>query len=400
MTEPTGPPLDVVVHDAELTPGYPATVLVLLRNLDTGPRAYAMSIVGIDREWVAGPDRVGPLAPGESATVAFTVTLPSGFPASDLAASLGIQPLDPLTVTAHGPLHTVDLVLTIGDGSSVTAVLDPPDVRGGERGRFLVTLHNRGRLPTRVELSAASVGDEVNIRFAEPTVVLLPGEEVQVKALLRANRPWFASPQRRPFVIRVQGRSTPVLLDGAFTQRAVISKSVFRVVAIVALLAFWVALAVLLLGRVSGVMQKHTAKAASSGPAVGAPVAGGVTGGNGSAGGGASGAGGGAGGGSGGAGGAGGGGASGRLGRFRLGLGGHRGQSGDPDKRQGQRPRCVGSRCVPGADVAGQRDGPSGWHQPPVGVGNLGATRQVPGAAFGAARGRRAREPSEHDHQT
>ncbi len=284
MTDATEPRLEAVIGDAELTPGHPATVMVLLRNLEGSPRTYAVTLHGIDRELVVGPDRLGPLAWGESASAAFTVTLPTGFPASDLAVSLGVQPLDPATGAPLGAHLSVDMVLVVADGTTISAALEPVDVRGRDRGRFLVILHNRGGTPIRVELSSASVGDEVRVRFAEPSVVVLPGEEIQIKALVRADRPHFGSPKRRPFVVRVQGRSTPVVLDASFTQRAVVSKSAFRILAVVVLLGVWITLAVLLVGRLGGQAKQRASKNATSGPASGAAIAGGVTSGTGTGG--------------------------------------------------------------------------------------------------------------------
>ena len=85
--------------------------MVLLRNMEPAARAYDVTLVGFEPQWVTGPDRVGPLAPGESASVAFAVTLPIGFPASDLAAGLSVHPKDPLTGAPAGPPLAVDLIV-------------------------------------------------------------------------------------------------------------------------------------------------------------------------------------------------------------------------------------------------------------------------------------------------
>src|ERR1700735_4409645 len=88
------PPVEAVVTNTAVTPGHPTTVTVSLRNRERSPRGYVLTIVGIDPEWVTGPDVVGPVPPGATVDVALVINLPSGFPASDLATSLAVQPHD------------------------------------------------------------------------------------------------------------------------------------------------------------------------------------------------------------------------------------------------------------------------------------------------------------------
>lgn len=303
MTDPLGTRLEVTVGEIALTPGQPGTVIVRVRNLEAQARRYSFAVVGLDPAWLALPHPGRPLLPGEAARVAVTITLPSGFPASELAATLDIQPLDPATGIPAGPPVTTDLVVAVGDGTGIAAALEPADVRGGERGRFVVTLHNRGRTSMRLELHALSVAGQLQVRFRQPLVEIAPGEEVQVEGEVRAHRPRSGQPVRRPFVVRVEGHSTPVLLDASFTQRPLVSTNAFKAVAVLSLLAIYATLAFVLLGTLSrGTNKKATANSASA-PAPAAPVGGGVTSGDGSGVGGSGGGSGGSGGGSGAAGG-------------------------------------------------------------------------------------------------
>ncbi|MDP9074100.1 MAG: hypothetical protein M3N98_07990, partial [Actinomycetota bacterium] len=310
---PLGPRLDVSVGDLSLTPGQTGIVAVLIRNLEFVARTYSLGLVGVDPEWVALPAAVGPLAPGASVAIEIPITLPNGFPACDYAAVLHFQPRDPVTGVAAGPAVAVNLALTIGDGSLISATLDPAEVRGRERGRFRVVLRNRSPSAMRIELSGVSAGDELRVRFAEPAIALMPGQEVQIKGAVHGHRPVFGQTRRRPFVVRVQGRSTPVLLDGSFTQRPVASSLVLKVAAVVLLIGAWALLAFFLLGRLSSSTNKKAVAKSATAPNPAAPADNGVT-----SGGGAGGAGGAAGGASGAGGVGGAGGAAGAPGSAKL----------------------------------------------------------------------------------
>ena len=114
-------------------------------------------------------------------------------------------------------------------------------MRGGWRGRFDLVLFNRTRAPLRVELGASSPDPSVRVRFQQRSQVLVPGKEARVGGRVEAHRPMMGTPRRRPFGVRVQGRTTPVSVEGTFHQRAVIGGSLMRVVAIGAVVALWAA---------------------------------------------------------------------------------------------------------------------------------------------------------------
>ncbi len=136
-------------------------------------------------------------------------------------------------------------MVVVGDGSLIGAGLEPPEVRGGWRGRFDLVLFNRARGPLRVDLGATSPDPSVRVRLRHGTEVLVPGKEVRVRGRVEAHRPMVGSPKRHPFAVRVQGRTTPVAVEGTFHQRAVIGSSFTRIVAIGLVVALWAAVATL-----------------------------------------------------------------------------------------------------------------------------------------------------------
>jgi hypothetical protein len=296
MTPPTGPDTrtpdgrgpraSIAVGPVDVTPGQPSVIDVAIRNLGDKPWIFLPTVVGVDPGWLSLPGPVGPLAPGEEGTVAIRVGLPTGFPACDYAAGLRVQAIDPSTGAATGKPLPADLTLKVGDGSLIGASLDPPEVRGGGRGRFHVVLHNRGRSAMRVDLSGSSPSSEVKVRFADPSIVLTPAADARVKARIRARQPVTGNRRRRPFAVRVQGRTTPVLLEGSFTQRPIISALFLKGAALATVVALWGAVAAVGITRLDSYEHKKAVqKEVANAPPPTPPTTAGVTGAAGGAGG-------------------------------------------------------------------------------------------------------------------
>ena len=245
-TTPTGerPAAALAVDPVEVTPGFAARVPVLVTSQLTVPAMFLLEVVGLDPQWVTSPGPIGPVAPGQQVVVELLVTVPVGHPAAHLRSSIRASAVsDGADAQDAGRPGATDLEVVVGDGSLIAAVLEPPEVRGAWRGRFDVVLFNRARGPLRVDLKATSPDPAVRVRLRQPTEVLAAGKEVRVRGHVDARRPMVGSPKRRPFAVRVQGRTTPVAVEGTFHQRAVIGASLTRVVAVGLVVALWAAVA-------------------------------------------------------------------------------------------------------------------------------------------------------------
>ena len=212
---------------------------------------------------------MGPLAPGTTAVVTLTIDLPVGHPAARLLGSVTARTVDPRTGGASDTVSSTDLVVSVGDGSVLGASLIPPEVPARRGGHFEVVLQNRSASALRVDLTAVTPNDEVQVTFDGPTAVLGAGTETRVAAHVSAPRPAFGEPVRRPFGVRVQGRTTPVLLEGSMVQRAYFTGSLFRVVAILLVLALWAAVAIVGISALNNHLKKEaTARALQNEPPV------------------------------------------------------------------------------------------------------------------------------------
>ncbi|MGH9126454.1 MAG: hypothetical protein ACRDZ8_17260, partial [Acidimicrobiales bacterium] len=266
MTGPVEHQFDVTLVKTVVTPGHPSRVVLRVHNLTPAVCTYTLRVGGVEPGWVEIPVVVGPAAPGQTIEAAFAVTLPLGFPVAELAASIQVSPYDGVTGAAVGDPQVLDVVLHVADTGALSATLEPTDIRGGDRGRLEVVIHNRGREPVQVELSSTPVDNQLNIHFSDTLVAVGPGAEVRVRAIVRGYRPRYGSPTRRPFVVRVEGRGAPLALDGVFTQRPMVSGRTLALLVAVCLLAAWIALAVFLLGRVSSKTKQHATASDSAGP--------------------------------------------------------------------------------------------------------------------------------------
>jgi Carboxypeptidase regulatory-like domain/PEGA domain len=271
----TPPPevADLRVEPVEVTPGILVDVPVQVTNRADGPCTFTLEVVGIEPDWVELSAPLGPLAPGATGEATLRIQLPIGHPASRLVAAVTARStarfFDQAAPDRELRDARADLVLVVGDGSLIGAVLEPPEIRGAHRAHLDVVLHNRSKAPQRVDLRATVVDPGVTVEFRDRSHVLAPGEEVRVRTRLHGPRPFIGAARRRPFGVRVQGRGTPVVLEGSFTQRPVLSGWLTKTVAIVAVVALWVTVAAVGITA----LDNHLHKSATAKSVAGAPPA-------------------------------------------------------------------------------------------------------------------------------
>ncbi len=259
---PYEPPVEVIVRPAAVTPGTTELVTITLTNTASDERNYTVAVDGFDASWTRVPGKVGPLAAGGTAALGLEVQLPVGHPASELMGAVSVQAFEAASGRPVGTPVRSDLVLTVGDGNLVRAALEPADVPGRRRGRFVVVLQNRSGEPIRVDLSPVTPDEAMTVGFDVGSAVLTPGTEARIPAEVRAPRRVAGEPGRRPFGVRVQGRSTPVLLEGAMIQPPLIGSRLLKAAAFLVVLALWVAVATVGIRALDNHLKKNAAQRA------------------------------------------------------------------------------------------------------------------------------------------
>jgi hypothetical protein len=271
INPPATPCADVWVEDVAVAPGATVIFTVQVRSRLEEAAEFGLSVVGLEAAWLGVPPTLGTVQPGETVAAEVQLRLPVGYPAATLVGSVSVAAAGsgPSGARPGGPgaasrPATADLRVTVGDGSLIGATLDPADVRGH---KFDVVLRNRSKAPMRVDLTAAAPDENVKVRFIGSSPVLDPGRELRVKARIYAARQVFGSSERRHFTVRVQGRTTPVVLEGSVSRRPVVPSSGMKLLAILTVVALWVAVAIVGINA----LDKHVKKSATARAIASAP---------------------------------------------------------------------------------------------------------------------------------
>ncbi|MGH8979529.1 MAG: hypothetical protein ACRDWE_00705, partial [Acidimicrobiales bacterium] len=297
---PTAPPaLDphaaasITAAPVQVAPGEVANATLSVTNLRAEPCSFALSLAGLEPGWYGIPERVGPLAPGESAHVPFHVALPRGYPPCSILVSVEARPLPgdangggtrrslPAGTRPSGARRSAwtfderrapgrhDLVVVVGDGATVAARLDPADVKGGGRGRFALHLRNRGGQSHQVRVDGVSPDPHLELHFDPAAPLLLPGREVKVTGRIRSRRHLFGGAKRHPFTVRVQGRGTPTQVEGSYTSHSLLPSWASKSVVILLVMALWAAVAVVGIKALSNHLHNSAAQKVSLSPSKG-----------------------------------------------------------------------------------------------------------------------------------
>ncbi len=234
------PVLALKVEPADVVPGVPGPVRFAVRNDSGVPAVVRFNVAGLNPEWTDVPGLPEPLAPGDTRQLSFTLTLPAGYPPSELRAALHARALTPGTLVPLARPVSADVVLRVAETGLVEATM-PDEVFGAFHGRFQVVVRNRGREPQVVELSGSSPVGRVG--WSTRRVRLEPGGQARVRAEVGSKRALTGPVRRVPFVVKVKGRGAPVSLGGTFVQRPWLSTLWLKAAAILTTLAFFAGLA-------------------------------------------------------------------------------------------------------------------------------------------------------------
>ena len=242
------PVLALKVEPADVVPGVPGQVRFAVRNDSGVAAAVRFNVAGLNPEWTDIPEVPEPLAPGDTRQLCFTLTLPAGYPPSELRAALHARASTPGTLVPLARPVSADVVLRVAETGLVEATM-PDEVFGAFHGRFQVLVRNRGREPQVVELSGSSPVGRVG--WSTRRVRLEPGGQARVRAEVGSKRALTGPVRRVPFVVKVKGRGAPVSLGGTFVQRPWLSTLWLKAAAILTTLAFFAALGTLIVVKLT-----------------------------------------------------------------------------------------------------------------------------------------------------
>ena len=195
-------------------PGVPVHLAVTVTNDGTLISEHRVQVLGVDPAWVSLDRPDLKLFPDASGTVLVTVTFPTGIPAGTRRVDVEVVELTPPRERVVVPVD-----LKVPADLRLGLRVDPVSATGGRQSVVAVIGENRGNAPIDLELTGLDDEGVVDFAFDPPDPVLGPGEQLIVKARLRAPRPLFGSPKIRPYQVQAGPASAPTVAQGAWVQR-------------------------------------------------------------------------------------------------------------------------------------------------------------------------------------
>lgn len=223
-----------------LDAGHEAVVPLMIRNSGDIVEGYNVEVVGVPADWtVVEPAQIS-LYPGDTATarVAFRPPRTPMVPAGELPFGVRVVPVEHPNeaVVTEGVIEVLPFLET-------TAELVPRTSHGRRRGVHQVAIDNRGNIPVSVALAAGDPAGLLDIAVKPTALVINPGTAAFVNVKVAPDKLiWRGAPTTHPFAVAVTPHAgTPVNLDGAYLQEAVIPKwlpkALLALLAVLALLA-------------------------------------------------------------------------------------------------------------------------------------------------------------------
>ncbi len=228
----------------QVEPGGEAVLEVRLRNTATVVDEFTVDVLGDAAAWsVAEPPTIS-LFPGADGTVRIAFRPPRS--ASVVAGSLpfGVRILSREDPEGSSVEEGVVEVLNFYEPF---AELVPRTSRGSRGAGHDIAIDNRGNTRLNAELEATDEDRLLNFDIDPPGIVIEPGMAAFAKLKLKpTKRFWRGQPRTRPFQLHVRPEgTTPITLDGAMLQEAILPPWFVRaimalVLLLIALIVLWV----------------------------------------------------------------------------------------------------------------------------------------------------------------
>ncbi len=222
-------------QEAHVSPGGEVRIEVTVTNDGHLPVVPVLDVVGLDGGTVTGGEVLaasGPLAPGASATVPLSFSLPADAVAGNRRVAVVVDDRDGRSARAMARLS-----LHTGSAANISLHVSPRELRGRFGSRFKVVLHNHGT--ERLDLAVGGSGEGVKLRITPARVELPPGQHARLRGRVWSARPALLREGRQPFHLVAQGATTPVGAPGTLVQRPLLPTTLTRLTAVVVVMALW-----------------------------------------------------------------------------------------------------------------------------------------------------------------
>ena len=259
FTPDSAEPAPAVLIDPEVRTGAgsPAALRLMITNRATEPRVMAVTALGVDAAWLPRPVRSAPVMPGESIALDLVLAPAAGTVPARYPLAVAVEALDP---GSGSPATTavVDVVLVVDEPSQIAIELDPPAATAVFRRAVTVTVRNTGTVPAAVRLEARSpAGTDIELR---EDVVVGPGQALPVPGRIRVRHPKILGQRaRHTYTVTARSSGAPRHVEGSLTVRAVLGPSATKAIALLGVVAVWVALAVIFIPKLADHVKHQNA---------------------------------------------------------------------------------------------------------------------------------------------
>jgi large repetitive protein len=292
MTRPSGaePPPGVELDPVARTgAGHPVVLLLGLVNSADRPRLLTVSTLGLDPAWLPLPVLLGPVPAGGRAQVELALRPPSGTLPASYPFAVAVQATDPRTGQPTAPTSMVEAALLVDEPSRLIMSVSPVDSHAVFGRRIEVELRNTGGGPASVELRT-EVSDGAVLRLSRQRLQVPPGGIARIQGRLAVTRPSLIGGRtRHPFLIAARGLGAPTSVTGSLTSRPLLSPFGTKLLALVAVLSVWLAIALVGIPKLAGHIRGNQSDTKAAAPSSATPSGSAGGGSSGQAGGGSSG---------------------------------------------------------------------------------------------------------------
>ncbi|MEO5898866.1 MAG: carboxypeptidase-like regulatory domain-containing protein [Ilumatobacteraceae bacterium] len=203
--------VDLLTPLVQLRPDQRGTVEFEVRNDGDVIERIVCTIPELDPAWYEVSPVALTLFPDDVGAVRLTLMLPRTFPAGthDLTVRT--------TGRVGGEVISRRLVVQVDDYFDMAMSLNPSIVTARRRGRFFVTLLNKGNAPTEMVVRVSDDNAELTMEIDQPVLAVAPGEQRYARVEAKGKRPWFGTPVSHTVVVSAE--QLPEVLTSRMTLR-------------------------------------------------------------------------------------------------------------------------------------------------------------------------------------
>ncbi|MDT4915286.1 MAG: large repetitive protein, partial [Pseudonocardiales bacterium] len=269
--EPAEAPPEVqVAGETRTGAGIPVELRITVTNRAPEPRVIAVTVLGMDAAWLPHPIRSRPVMSGESIVADLTLSPAHGTMPARYPFAIAVEALDPANGTATAPTAIADVALVVDEPSAISVELTPRTVTAVRQRKITLTVANTGPTPAEVSLEARSPSS-TRVHLATEGLVVGAGQSVSVRGRIRVARPrLFGQRARHTYSVTARSAGAPKNVEGAVSVRAVLGPGGTKAVVLVAVVAVWVALAIVFIPKLSDRVKRDQNVAGPAATASGA----------------------------------------------------------------------------------------------------------------------------------